>query len=139
MACIRSVLSVNSTTRKISIGKTNKIKRRRSRIPNFSSSPPSAVSGENPTAPPCPAQPSSLPRGVPAGCATPCPPAGSGRPRRAHARNVGCRGPAGPLCRWTRPIVLGLGLESWSSTVRRFSDFQFLFNILEKLYKLQNA
>jgi hypothetical protein len=42
----------------------------------FSAPPPPAIFGENPATPPCPVQPSSLPRGVPAGCATPRPPAG---------------------------------------------------------------
>jgi hypothetical protein len=34
MACTRSPLLINPTTHKISIEKANKIKRRRSRIPN---------------------------------------------------------------------------------------------------------
>jgi hypothetical protein len=39
----------------------------------LSAPPPPAISGENPAASPCPTQPSSLPRGVPAGRATPMP------------------------------------------------------------------
>jgi hypothetical protein len=53
---------------------------------------PPAVSGENPAAPPCPAQPPSAPRGVPTGRATPRPPA---KPRwpchRAAARVANAR------------------------------------------------
>jgi hypothetical protein len=43
----------------------------------------------------------------------------------------------GAVVQWARPTVPGLGLESRRSTVRRFSDFQFLFNIFSKSYKLQ--
>jgi hypothetical protein len=45
----------------------------------FSTAPPLAISGENPAAPPCPAQPPPLPLGVPTGHATPCPLVGVGR------------------------------------------------------------
>jgi hypothetical protein len=45
----------------------------------FSAPPSPTVSGENPAAPPCLAQPPSVPRGVPAGCATPRLLAGVGR------------------------------------------------------------
>jgi hypothetical protein len=60
--------------------------------------------------------PSSLPRGFPA--------------RARYTLSVG-----EPLCRWTRTTVLGLVLESQPSTVRRYSDFQFSFNISENSYK----
>jgi hypothetical protein len=57
-------------------------------------------------------------------------------PRGDHA---GWHGPARPLCHWARPTVRGLRLESQPSTVWRFSDFQFLFIILENLYKVQKC
>jgi hypothetical protein len=59
------------------------------------------------------------------------------RANRAATRSAGWRGTARPLCRWTKPTVLGLELESWPSIVRRFFYFQFLFNISKNLYKLQ--
>jgi hypothetical protein len=81
------------------------------------------------------------------------PPASPGRPRHravapvatgrcthgSHAHRAAWHGPAGPLCHWARPTVLGLGLESQPNTVRQFSDFQFLFIILENSYKLQKC
>jgi hypothetical protein len=45
-----------------------------------SAPPPPAISGENSAAPPCPMQPSSLPRGLPTGHATPRPLAKSRQP-----------------------------------------------------------
>jgi hypothetical protein len=40
---------------------------------------------------------------------------------------------------WARPTVLGLGLKCQPSTVRRFSEFQFLFNISEIHINFKNA
>jgi hypothetical protein len=39
---------------------------------------------------------------------------------------------AGPLCRCTKATLPFLGLESRPSTMRRFSDFQFLFKYFKK-------
>jgi hypothetical protein len=60
---------------------------------------PPGVSDENSATPLCPAQPSSLPRGVPVGSATPRLPARPRWPchRTGHACNTGWHGPAGPL------------------------------------------
>jgi hypothetical protein len=61
----------------------------------FSTPPPLPVSGENPAAQPCPAQPPLLPRGVPTGHATARPLAKLRRPRHratalcAHAASAG--------------------------------------------------
>jgi hypothetical protein len=100
----------------------------------FSAPPPPAIFSENPAAPHFPAQPSLLPHGVPAERATPRPPV---KPhRRASGHHVVTAlsahaqyGSTGTQCRWTRPTVSGLRLKCRPSTVRRFFDFQFLFNI----------
>jgi hypothetical protein len=60
-------------------------------------------------------------------------------PRRARARSTGWHEPAGPLCCWSRPIVSGLELKCRPSTMRRFSDFEFSFNILEIHINFKNA
>jgi hypothetical protein len=94
------------------------------------------------TAAPGPAQPPSLSRGVPAGRATPRPPATlPGRataPPRAwppHGDRIERTCSIG----WARATVPRLGLKCRPNTVRQFSDFQFLFNISEIRINLENV